>query len=82
METNKKEQTGSDLWQIGGSKLAKSGKRVNISLIRTKNNVKEFGTVSIDIAKGTKVTRVKVTDSEVLLAIARKDIGGNEDIEV
>ena len=82
MANKKPENTGNDLWQIGGAKLAKSGKRVNISLIRTKDNVKEFGTVSIDIAKGTKVTRVKVNDNEVCIAIARKDIGKNDDIEV
>ena len=82
MANKKAEKTGSDLWQIGGAKLSKSGERVNISLIRSKEGSKEFGTISVDIAKGTKVTRVKVTDSEILVAIARKDIGKNDDIEV
>ena len=83
MATKKAEtKSGSDLWQIGGAKLSKDSKRVNISLIRSKDDVKEFGTISIDIAKGTKVTRVKVNDHEICIAIARKDIGTNDDIEV
>ena len=66
------------LWSIGGVKLSKNQKRVNVGIIRTgADGNKEYGTISIDISKGTSVCKVKVREKDVVIGIERKDISNN-----
>lgn len=66
------ENKSNELWSIGGARLSKSGKRVNITLMKNGENGNTiYGTSSIKL-EGTKVCKVKLQDDCVLLKIKMK----------
>ena len=60
------------IWSIGGARLSKSGKRVNITLMCNGENGVQYGTSSISL-EGTKVCKVKLDKDCVLLKIKMKE---------
>ena len=68
------------LYSIYGSRISKSGERLNISILTGKNDNIKWGTISIPI-EGGRVKVVKVTDIEVTIKIPRVDIAEEEEEE-
>lgn len=67
---------GNTIWNLYGARVSKSGKHVNLTIVQGKKDDKTqvFNNVCIKV-EGTNCAKVVVKDNEVLLAIARLDVG-------
>ena len=72
----------SNLWKIYGSRMSKSGERVNISLIRadSTDDNKKFATITLP-KEGSKSVKVKVKDFETIIRIPRLDVAEDDEDE-
>lgn len=82
-KTNKKSESKSTnksnpLYSIYGARLSKSGERINISILKGKDDDIEWGTISLP-KTGSRNVKVKYNDLEVRLYIPRVDIADDED---
>lgn len=62
-ETKKQEviqENGNTLFTVYGARLSKSGERVNVSLVRGKDDAKEWATISVKIGKGDAKVKAKI----------------------
>ena len=77
---SKKSNDLSGLWKIYGSRMAKSGERINISILRadSTDDKKIFGTITLP-TEGTRNTKVKVKDFETIIRIPRLDVAESDD---
>ena len=66
----KQEQTKSDnaLYSIYGARMSKSGKRVNVSLVKGNGDEKQWASVSIALENDGKV-KVKVKDDYAIIKV-------------
>ena len=76
--TKKSEETKS-VYNIYGSRVSKSGKYANISIVKNTGDDREFETIPVDI-QGKKVA-VKVDKDFVYLKIKRLDVE-TDDVDV
>lgn len=61
--TNKKEikqDNDNTLFTVYGARLSKSGERVNVSLVRGKDDAKEWATISVKIGDSNTKTKAKI----------------------
>ena len=63
-KTNKetKKENGNSLFTVYGARLSKSGERVNVSLVRGKDDAKEWATISVKIGKSDAKVKAKIED--------------------
>ena len=75
--SEKKGKTGDlkGLWKIYGSRVSKSGERINISIIRadSTDDDKKFACITLP-KEGSKSVKVKVKDYETIIRIPRLDV--------
>lgn len=79
MATKKKvtPESNNELFAIYGARLSQSGKYANISIVRGKDDSKEFNTIPVKL-KGGKVV-VKIDDEYVYLKVRRLDAENDND---
>lgn len=55
-----KQDNGNALFTVYGARLSKSGERVNVSLVRGKDDAKEWATISVKIGKSDAKVKAKI----------------------
>lgn len=55
-----KQDNGNTLFTVYGARLSKSGERVNVSLVRGKDDAKEWATISVKIGKSDAKVKAKI----------------------
>ena len=55
-----KKENGNSLFTVYGARLSKSGERVNVSLVRGKDDAKEWATISVKIGKSDAKVKAKI----------------------
>ena len=80
--TEKKKGDLKGLWKIYGSRVSKSGERINISIIRadSTDDDKKFACITLP-KEGSKSVKVKVKDYETVIRIPRLDVTEDEEDE-
>ena len=66
-ETKKK--NGNALFTVYGARLSKSGERVNVSLVRGKDEAKEWATISVKMGKSDAKVKAKIDGDFALFKI-------------
>ena len=61
-ETKQTKENGNALFSVYGARLSKSGERVNVSLVRGKDDTKEWATISVKIGKSDAKVKAKIED--------------------
>ena len=59
-ETKQTKENGNALFSVYGARLSKSGERVNVSLVRGKDDAKEWATISVKIGKSDAKVKAKI----------------------
>ena len=74
-KTSEKKGDLKGLWKIYGSRVSKSGERINISIIRadSTDDDKKFACITLP-KEGSKSVKVKVKDYETIIRIPRLDV--------
>lgn len=81
-KTSEKKGDLKGLWKIYGSRVSKSGERVNISIIRadSTDDDKKFACITLP-KEGSKSVKVKVKDYETIIRIPRLDVTEEDDTD-
>ena len=64
-----KKENGNSLFTVYGARLSKSGERVNVSLVRGKDDTKEWATISVKIGKSDAKVKAKIDGDFALIKI-------------
>lgn len=72
-ETKKTQKTekknNNALFSVYGARLSKSGERVNVSLVRGKDDNKEWATISIKLGESSSKVKARIKDDLAYLKI-------------
>lgn len=55
-----KQDSGNALFTVYGARLSKSGERVNVSLVRGKDDAKEWATISVKMGESDAKVKAKI----------------------
>lgn len=64
-----KKENGNTLFTVYGARLSKSGERVNVSLVRGKDDAKEWATISVKIGKSDAKVKAKIDGDFAIVKI-------------
>ena len=64
-----KKENGNSLFTVYGARLSKSGERVNVSLVRGKDDAKQWATISVKLGKSNAKVKAKIEGEFAFLKI-------------